>query len=149
MIQRIQSIFLLLASGSLFGQFGLPYLQTPLNDPSRTLPVLADGVFNPFDNIGLLCLTVLAGLASLLAIFLFRNRAMQTRFTIGALLASGLLLALAGFMAYNTLSSLPPNGSAQYQAGLALPVVALVFQWLAGRSIRKDEQLVRSMDRLR
>ena len=65
------------------------------------------------------------------------------------LLASGLLLALAGFMAYNTLSSLPPNGSAQYQAGLALPVVALVFQWLAGRSIRKDEKLVRSMDRLR
>ena len=149
MIQRIQSIFLLLASGSIFGQFGLPYLQTPANDPARTLPVLADGVFNPLDNIGLLGLTMLAGLASLLAIFLFRNRSLQTRLTVGALLASGLLLALAGFTAYNTLTSLPPGGSAQYQAGLALPVLALLFQWLAGRSIRKDEQLVRSMDRLR
>ncbi|MCY7326910.1 MAG: DUF4293 domain-containing protein [Saprospiraceae bacterium] len=149
MIQRIQSLFLLVASGSIFAQFGLPYLQTPANDPARTVPVLADGVFNPFDNIGILGLTVLAGLASLLAIFLFRNRSLQTRFTIGALLSSGLLLALAGFTAYTTLEALPPGGSAQYQAGLALPVVALLFQWLAGRSIRKDEQLVRSVDRLR
>jgi len=149
MIQRIQSIFLLLASGSIFAQFGLPYLQTPANDPARTVPVLADGVFNPFDNIGLLGLTVLAGLASLLAIFLFRNRSLQTSFTIGAFLSSGLLLALAGFTAYATLAVLPPGGSAQYQAGLALPAVALLFQWLAGRSIRKDEQLVRSVDRLR
>ncbi len=149
MIQRIQSIFLLLASGSIFGQFGLPYLAASPDDPSRTLPVLADGVFNPMDNIGLLGLTVLSGLASLLAILLFKNRSLQSRFTVGALLASGLLLALAGFTAYKTLESLPPGGSAHYQAGLALPVIALVFQWLAGRNIRKDEQLVRSMDRLR
>ncbi len=149
MIQRIQSIFLLLASGSIFGQFGLPYLQTSADDPARTMPILADGIFNPLDNIGLLGLTMLAGLASLLAIFLFRNRSLQSSFTIGALLSSGLLLALAGFTAYNTLASLPPGGSAHYQAGLALPVVALLFQWLAGRSIRKDERLVRSVDRLR
>ena len=149
MIQRIQSIFLLLASGAVFGQFGLPYLETAPNDPSRTMPVLADGVFNPFDNIGLLGLTVLSGLVSFLAIWLYKNRGLQSRLTIGALLSSGLLLALAGFTAYNTLASLPPGGSAHYQAGLALPVVALVFQWLAGRAIGKDERLVKSMDRLR
>ncbi len=149
MIQRIQSIFLLLASGAIFGQFALPYLETSPNDPSRTVAVLADGVFNPFDNIGLLGLTILSGLASFLAILLFKNRGLQGRFTIGAILASGLLLALAGFTAYNTLQSLPPGGNAHYQAGLAMPVIALVFQWLAGRSISKDEKLVRSMDRLR
>ncbi|MEO6759801.1 MAG: DUF4293 domain-containing protein [Saprospiraceae bacterium] len=149
MIQRIQSIFLLLASGAIFGQFALPYLTTSPNDPARTLPVFTDGVFNPMDNIGLLGLTVLSGLVSFLAILLYKNRGLQSKFTVGALLASGLLLALAGFTAYQTLQSLPPGGAAHYQAGLAMPVVALVFQWLAGRSIGKDERLVKSMDRLR
>ena len=52
MIQRIQSIFLLLAAGAFGGQFGLPYLQTPENDPARTVPALTDGGFNPLDNPG-------------------------------------------------------------------------------------------------
>lgn len=149
MLQRIQSIFLLLASGATFGQFALPYLVADLNDPSRMVPVLSDGVFNPFDNIGLLGLTILSGLASFAAIWLFKNRGLQSRLTIAALLGSVLLLILAGFTAYRTLNALPPNATVHYQAGLALPVVALVFQWLAGRSIAKDEKLVKSMDRLR
>ena len=37
----------------------------------------------------------------------------------------------------------------QYGFGMYLPVVALAFTFLANRSIKKDEDLVRSVERLR
>ncbi|MBK8554731.1 MAG: DUF4293 family protein [Lewinellaceae bacterium] len=88
MIQRIQSIFLLVASGALFGQFGLPYLQTPDGNLAHNVPQLADGVLNPLDNIGLLGLTLLGGLVSLVAVFLYRNRPLQAKLTGGTILIS-------------------------------------------------------------
>ena len=149
MIQRIQSVYLLLASLAGFGQFGLPYLRTTSDNPASTLPALNDQVFNPFDNPGLLGLSVLSGLISFVAIFIFKNRALQGRMTGGALLCSVLLAVLLSFSTYQILSSMPPGGSVQYQAGLALPTLSLLLQWLAGKSIKKDEALVRSVDRLR
>lgn len=149
MIQRIQSVFLLLAAAALGGQFGLPYLQTPENDPSRTLPALSDGVFNPLDNPGLLGLTVLGAAVSLAAIFLFKNRPLQARLAGVSALSGVLLLALVAFTTKSTFDQAPAGSSVQFAAGLALPLIALVLNWLATRAIRKDEALVRSMDRLR
>lgn len=149
MIQRIQSIFLLLASGALGGQFAVPYLQTPAEDPARMLPALADGVLNPLDNPGLLGLTGLAALISFIAIFLFKNRSLQARLAMVAAGIGVMLLVLAGFTTKTTLDQTPIGGNTQLAAGLALPVLALVLNWLAARAIRKDEALVRSMDRLR
>lgn len=149
MIQRIQSIFLLLAAGALGGQFAFPYLQTPADNPARSLTALADGVLNPLDNPGLLGLTGLGALISLAAIFLFKNRSLQMRL---ALVAAGIgimLLVLLGITVKNTLDATPQGGSIEYTLGLGLPVLALLFNWLAARAIRKDEALVRSMDRLR
>ncbi|MBK6929941.1 MAG: DUF4293 family protein [Saprospirales bacterium] len=68
MIQRIQTVFLLLAAGALAGQFAFPYLQTPAENPARALPAMADGALNPLDNPGLLGLTIL-GMALALALF--------------------------------------------------------------------------------
>ncbi len=149
MIQRIQSVFLFLAVGSLGGQFALPYLQAPADSPARTLPALADGALNPLDNIGLLGLTILGAAVSLVAIFLFKNRPLQARLAGMAAGVGVLLLALAGFTTKTTLDQTPEGGSAQLAFGLALPVLALAFNWLAARAIRKDDALVRSMDRLR
>ena len=149
MIQRIQSIFLFLAAGALGGQFVLPYLQTPETDPARSLPALADGALNPLDNPGLLGLTALGALISLAAIFLFKNRPLQARLAIVAAGVGLMLLVLVGFTVMGTLDRAPEGGTVQYAAGLALPVVALLLNWLAARAIRKDEALVRSMNRLR
>ncbi len=149
MIQRIQSIFLLLATSALGGQFALPYLQTPAADPARALPALADGVLNPLDNPGLLGLTVLAALISFVAIFLFKNRSLQARLAMVAAAVGLMLLVLAAFTTKTTLDQTPSGGTTQFAFGLALPVLALLLNWLAARAIRKDESLVRSMDRLR
>ena len=149
MIQRIQSIFLLLATGALGGQFKLPYLQTAAEDPARSLPALADGVLNPLDNPGLLGLTALAAVISFVAIFLFKNRSLQARLSMVAAAIGVMLLVLVAFTTKTTLDQTPTGGNAQLAFGLALPVLALLFNWLAARAIRKDEALVRSMDRLR
>ena len=154
MIQRIQSIFLLLAAAAAGGQFAVPYLSTETTTAAAggaALPTaFADGVFNPFDNPGLIGLCALTAVVSLVAIFLYGNRPLQQRIAGGALACGGLLLALALFSSYNAAQSLSGVGlPAHYQAGLALPLVSVVFQWLASRSIRKDEAIVRSMDRLR
>ncbi len=149
MIQRIQTVFLLLAAGALGSQFFFPYLQTSDGDPARSLPVLSDGVLNPLDNPGLLGLTGLGAIISLAAIFLFKNRPLQTRL---ALTATGVGIMLAVLLAITTkmtLDQVPMGGTAQFSSGLTLPVFAAVLNWLAARAIRKDESLVRSMDRLR
>lgn len=149
MIQRIQTVFLFLASCLSGAQFLLPYERTDAGNPAATLPAFSDGVFNPLDNPGLAGLSALAALVSIAAVFLYKNRPLQARITGGALLSSVLLLALLAFSMYQIAGAIPAGGSVQYQAGLALPVLALICQWLAGRAIRKDEALVKSMDRLR
>ncbi|MBV6439651.1 MAG: DUF4293 family protein [Haliscomenobacteraceae bacterium CHB4] len=149
MIQRIQTIFLLIAAAAGFGQFAAPYLSTEPGNPAATLPALADNVVNPMDNPGLLGLCILSGVVSIAAVFLFRNRPLQARLAGGAGIASILLAALAGFVVFQTVQQLPADGKIAYGAGLALPVAAMVFNFLAARFIRKDENLVRSADRLR
>jgi len=149
MIQRIQSIFFLLAAGALGAQFAVPYLQTPADDPARSLAAFADGVLNPLDNPGLLGLTALGALISFAAIFLFKNRSLQARLALVATGVGIMLLVLTGITVKNTLDQAPEGGTIQFALGLGLPVLALLLNWLAARAIRKDEALVQSMDRLR
>lgn len=149
MIQRIQSIFLFVAAAAGFGQFATPYLTSEPGNPAGTLPALADNVVNPFDNPGLLGLCMLGGLVSLVAIFLYKNRPLQARLAGGAAVASILLIVLAAFVIFQLNQQMPEGGATHFGVGLALPIVAMVSNWLAARSIRSDEQLVRSSDRLR
>lgn len=149
MIQRIQSVYLLLASGAFGGQFLLPYLQTEPTNPATALPVMADGVLNPFDNFGLLGLTALAVLLSLITIFVFKNRPLQGKLTGLGILSAVLLLALAVIASQSVRSAVPEGGSVSFGLGWISPVAGMLLLWLAGRAIRKDENLVRSMDRLR
>jgi len=149
MIQRIQSVLLLLATAALGGQFFAPYLQATEGDPARTIATLSDGALTPTDNPGLLGLTGLGAVISLAAIFLFKNRPLQTRL---ALTATGVCIMLAALLAFTikmTLDQVPEGGAAAFAFGPALPVLAIILNWLAVRAIRKDESLVRSMDRLR
>jgi len=146
MIQRIQSIFLLLASAAAFGLFGLPFASTSEGVSSSAL--FADQIFSIMDSPFLLGLFCLAGGLSLISIFLFRNR--KTQLLVGrlAIVANliGLVLAIILFIQdQKNLGAAEPNDG----FGLYLPLLFLVFGLLAQRYILKDEKLVRSMDRLR
>jgi len=146
MIQRIQSIFLLLAGAASFGLFGAPFATTP--EAVDASGIFQDGVFNLEDSLALLIFFVIAGALSLLAIFLFRNRKTQMLVTRFAFIINliGLILGIVLFM----------QDSGQWEGsnvndglGLYLPIVACVLLVLALRYIQKDEKLVRSSDRLR
>lgn len=86
-------------------------------------------------------------LTALAAIFLYKNRRLQlnvvkiaTLIQIVALgFATGVLFSLGGFGTFLWRESL----------GLGLIALALFFLWLAGAGIKKDEELVKSMDRIR
>jgi putative copper export protein len=80
---------------------------------------------------------------------MYKNRKRQISMTVASIIAT---LAFEG-MALNRVSLLekmvpaPTNGS--YWVGSVLPVVSIIFLIMAAIGVRKDEKLVRSMDRLR
>lgn len=149
MIQRIQTLFLILAASAAAGQIPTPYLSAGEGNPARTLPAMADGVLTATDNIGLLGLCALVALLTLAAVFLYNNRPLQGRISSMAGIAALFCAALAGLQMYQTMQAVPEGGTLQMGAGIGLPVLAILFAGLAGRYIRKDEKLVRSADRLR
>ena len=75
MIQRIQSVFLLLASISFFLLFALDFLTS--KEPVAEL--MGDKVFDIQDNIGLTIITALGGIVAFANIFLFNNRKLQVK----------------------------------------------------------------------
>lgn len=143
MIQRVQTIFLALATGISFGLFGFPLATTPQAQSSSTL--FANAAYQLNDHWGLMLAFGLAGLSTLASIFLFKNRGLQIRLTrlgtIALIVGSGLAVSL---LLFDQAAS-----QAQWSAFWAMPVIALACTILAVRYIRKDDQLVKSMDRLR
>ena len=137
MIQRIQSIYLLLATAAavLFNFLSLGIDATTDGD------VLVYGK----DIIPILALSSLIGLISLISIFLFNNRKLQVKLCrLNLFLVAG-LIGLSVFYLFGN-----PNGTIETPGvGLAMPLFMFVFNLLAMKKIDDDEKLVRSMDRLR
>ena len=93
-----------------------------------------------------------AALTGIVAVFLYKDRPRQKQVIVIAqmLVLLHAILLYAGLYAAGTLSVQTPEGvSIERVAGLVLPILAYVFYALARRSVQKDIELVRSMDRLR
>ena len=146
MIQRIQSIFLFLAGGASLGLFGLPFATTPKAIESSM--IFGDALYNVNDQMGLSVLFGLAGVLAIIAIFLFRNRGLQSKVSLSALILNigGLVFAI-----YYLTQNLTEAGKAaiEFAFGGVFPLLSILFCFLAYRFIRKDDKLVKSMDRLR
>jgi peptidoglycan/LPS O-acetylase OafA/YrhL len=134
-IQRIQSIYLFLAfvlNGTVF--FNALYSHA-MNDPQ------------PWMGIGFTAVLIIAGLFSLLCIFLFKNRSNQVKWT-GAAIALqtiafgygiGILISLGGFGPFLWDEAI----------GALILFIALIATYMARKKIKADQELVRSMDRIR
>ena len=127
MIQRIQSIYLFIAA-------------------------LISGVLIFFvslwSNEVILALAMFLGSAvlSLVTIFLFKNRKLQ--FVLGRV---NILLNffLLGVFVYWTLTVPGEMEISEKGIGMFIPVLSIVFLVLANKAIKKDEDLVKSVDRFR
>ncbi len=145
MLQRVQSIYLLLASGSFFGTFLTPFASSEVAVPAT---VLADQEFSAVDSIGMIVLFALAGLAAVAAIFLYANRKLQIQISWAAM-SAGLLAYGAGVLAFMQDGDAIGNVAVDGSVGALFPLLGAIMSVLAVRHIRKDEKLVRSADRLR
>jgi len=146
MIQRIQTIFLLLAAIILGITFAFPFVRAL--GPTVFVPFLYDGVYNVVDHPALIVTFAATALLCLLSIFLFNNRPLQMRVTMLSVLLTIVCAGLTIFL-FTQLVPMFYALSLRYSAGLFLPLGAILFQILAYRGIKKDERTVRSMDRLR
>jgi hypothetical protein len=143
MIQRIQSIYLLLSSiisGGLIFVFDLwenvKKEVFALDLFSREAIILK---LIPF-------LFLLSAIVSLVTIFLFNNRKLQ--FVIGRLIIL-INLFLLGVLVYVSLTLPGEISISEKGIGMFLPIVAVLLVVLANKAIKKDEDLVKSADRLR
>lgn len=94
-------------------------------------------------------LAVVSALVAFYSISRFRNRLLQIKLgALNSLLMAGVLgLTLWLSRQGEDLFTQPQYGT--YSLGLYLPIVAMICNILANRFIRRDENLVRSADRMR
>lgn len=158
MIQRIQSVLLavvaLLMSGTLF----LPlYTKThPETTATATLTAWAMDIKNtngPITSTSTAYLGILAALCiaiSLVSIFSYTNRKRQLMFGFVNTLLIGGFIGTAFYLSGITVeNAIPTQTLGERGVGFYLPLLALILNFSANRLIRNDEQLVRSMDRIR
>jgi hypothetical protein len=147
MIQRIQTLYLLVSSILVALLFALPFAE-----------IIKDGavfLFN-FNGISLngvlkengIVISILIGVILALhgyAIFSYKNRKAQVKIITYAIL---ILTALFGVFVFFTWFS-NRGSEISYKVGIIFPLVAIILDYLAILGIRKDEALIRSIDRIR
>ncbi|MBU3822907.1 DUF4293 domain-containing protein [Flavobacteriaceae bacterium XHP0103] len=136
MLQRIQTIYLLIVTGI---SAGLVFL--------FPLWKLEDGSgFFVKDSLLYLGLFLGSAILALVSIVMYKNR--QLQFVLGRLnIISNFFLL--GFFVYQSLNLSGETSVSEKGIGMFLPIVSIVFLVLANKAIKKDEDLVKSVDRLR
>ena len=136
MIQRIQTIYLLLT----FIITGVLLFFIPLwtSNTGKDFYFMQDQVY-----------TVLLSLSTMLTIIsIISYKKRQNQFVMGRLNII-LNLILLGLFVYRSLNLSGETTVSEKGIGMFLPIVAIVLLVLANKAIKKDEDLVKSVDRLR
>lgn len=159
MIQRIQSIYLLLAAIAVSVLFFIPLYQL-----DTALGFFSVGMFeskiSSLDasvqvatqaNVLPAIIAFVSIALSLITIFLFNNRTLQARLARLGLLINSVLLVVMIYAVDKGLGLLKDSVSTtDYNfVAFAMPLLAIILSFLASKAIIKDENLVRSADRLR
>ena len=136
MIQRIQTVYLLLAAIVSGGLVFTVSLWSGV-DGNQVMVV---------DELNYFIAFMVSAALSLIAIFLFKNRKLQTVISRLNILLN---LILLGVFVYRSLTMSGGTAVPEKGIGMFLPIISIVFLVLANRAIRRDEQLVKSADRFR
>jgi len=139
MIQRLQTVWLFLASIFAFMTFKFPFYSGNIVSSNNQLELKK--FIASFDILTLI-ITAVLGVGCFIIIFLYKNRSPQFRLTI-----TMLILSILDLVVYFTRLGKFLNGDLSFAAIFALAIP--IFLFLAARGIRKDEKLVKSLDRLR
>ncbi|WP_367914665.1 DUF4293 domain-containing protein [Leadbetterella sp. DM7] len=155
MIQRIQSVFLLITAMALAVFLGT-------NSYVRTLSASDSIIVNPYHvmhktgTLGtekpifyvavMACISILV---AVIALFQYRNRLRQILFVAFNALMMGATLAVTVYHIVKDAKQAGTGGEETYEVGIFALIVALISNYIANYFIKKDEKLVRSADRMR
>ena len=135
MLQRIQTFYLFLSALC----SGVLYFILPLS-------IIESKPYFAQERSEFLALFIASTLLAVVAIFKFKSR--QTQFVLGRLniLLNLILLGLFIYRLFNL-----PAEPLNFEKGPAmfLPIISVVLLALANKAIKKDEALIKSVDRLR
>ncbi|MBK5272406.1 MAG: DUF4293 domain-containing protein [Bacteroidia bacterium] len=138
MIQRRQSLWLLLSTISAFLSYKLPFFSgTRIGAKNLTEKAILDGGSSFF----LLIITGISLILSFITIFMFKDRKLQFKLCITGVIFSVILLVLY----FNEMSKLSGSISLSSVFVFAIPIGYI----MAAYGIRRDEKLVKSLDKLR
>lgn len=153
MIQRIQSIWLLLAAISISCLLFLP-IATTTDLIGMKFYLIASGLYQELAGVKkqvdsylpLLISTNVVAISCFVNIFNFKNRKLQKRMIYTSI---ALIIGLSFWC--SVYAKKIPGGleTANYDTGMYLPPLAIAFCLLAIRGINRDEALLKSADRLR
>lgn len=137
MIQRIQSIWLLLAAICVF-------LTLKFSTYVGTNKDLIPSTFlNGIATLPLIFVTLAVGILTLITIFLYKNRKLQLRLTILAMILEASLI----FLYYREIQTFVGQGTFSITAILHAGVI--LFLILGAKGISSDDKLIKDSNRLR
>ena len=136
MIQRIQSVWFLLASVSAFLSLYMPFYIGTTREHTASYQLKG------METIYLMLLTILIGAIAFITIFLFKKRRRQVRLAV-----LGIMLELVLILLYSLQVKTFVDGT--YALTALLQGCVLFFFFMALRGIGKDIKVIKDSDRLR
>ena len=156
MIQRVQSVYLLLITVLMSFLFISAYADLKLDDGTELLfksysitkisPDQASSLYK--STVPVVFLVLVIGILSFFTIFIYNRRIIQIRLSmVNIFLILALILAMLIY--YLTTKNAFPDGKFNFRMPMIYPVLSLIFCFMAIRGIRHDELLVNSYKRIR
>lgn len=146
MIQRKQTIYLLLALAAVIVCLCLPIGRAELSSQLGNVAVYYNlGAYlgnaftpHPVPFVDL----VIVGTIAFITIFLYKKRKVQM-----ALCAVDIIIGLVWYVWYVAIAVTVDGFKPSFAA--CLPLIAIIFLFLARKGVKADENLIKSMDRIR
>ncbi len=140
MLQRIQTIWLLLASACVFAGLNFPFYSGIHTSGEQQYALKGT------ENIFFVLLTTGIGLLAFIAVFMYKNRQMQLKLSIAAILLQAGLL----YMYYHYTKTIFLTSTYNtYALWAVFQPAALIFLLLAIAGIRRDNKIIKESNRLR
>lgn len=160
MIQRIQSVFLVLVMAGMIAYLFLPFwekldpatgnqvLFTPIMLKMQAAPG-NDEVITYFPYLICGIGAVLAVIIGAIEILSFKNRMTQIKLGLVNSIIMSLVLFYSAWLALQAQKNFLPEIKGVFKLGLFAPVFSMIFNSLANRFIKRDEDKVRAANRIR
>ena len=142
MIQRQQTLWLILATVCAFLTFQFPFVTGKEIVTNSSSNALADIDIDAGSNLFLIVLTAGSIVLSVVTIFTFKDRKLQLKLCIAGIFLSIIIIALYISRYTQIVKPVPA-------LWCVLPFVVLISYIMAWRGVRNDEKLVKSLDKLR